>query len=176
MPRSDSASGTSAQRRPHPGLAAAVCVALWAAPAGAGTTTGGLSVTAAIAATCVINAASMAFGAYNPTANSTLDAIGSISVSCTNGTAYSIGLDKGAGTGASIATRVMMNGASTLQYQIFRDSGRSQNWGNTVGTDTVSGTGTGFAQTLTAYGRITSGQPSARPGSYSDTVTVTITY
>jgi spore coat protein U-like protein len=58
---------------------------------------------------------------------------------------------------------------------LYSDSGRTTNWGNTVGTDTVSGTGTGSAQSLTAYGRIPS-QPTPAPATYSDTIVVTLTY
>lgn len=155
---------------------AVACAFLCGSPARAGTSMGSFAVSAGISATCVINSASMAFGAYNPTVNANFDATGAVSVSCTNGTSYNIGLDKGLGTGATITNRVMMNGSNKLTYQIYSDSARTQNWGNTVGTNTVSGTGTGFSQSFTAYGRITAGQTSTPPGSYSDTVTVKITY
>ena len=49
------------------------------------------------------------------------------------------------------------------------------NWGNTVGTDTVSGTGNGNAQTLNVYGQIGS-QTTPQPGAYADTVNVTVTF
>jgi len=44
-----------------------------------------------------------------------------------------------------------------------------------VGTDTVAGTGTGALQSLTVYGQLPANQK-VLPGSYSDTITVTITY
>jgi spore coat protein U-like protein len=62
-----------------------------------------------------------------------------------------------------------------LNYELFRDSARTLNWGNTIGTDTVAGTGNGLAQTLTVYGRILGSQLVA-PGAYTDTVTATLTY
>jgi spore coat protein U-like protein len=49
------------------------------------------------------------------------------------------------------------------------------NWGNTVGTDTVAGTGNGSGQVYTVYGQI-SAQTTPAPGTYNDTITVTITY
>jgi spore coat protein U-like protein len=147
-----------------------------AQPGQAGTTTGPLTVQASISATCAVNSASMGFGTYNPTLNANFDTTGTISVSCTNATSYNIGLGTGTGTGATTTNRVMMSGSDTISYRIYSDLGRTQNWGNTVGTNTVAGTGTGFMQSFTAYGRITSGQTAARPGSYSDTVTVTVTY
>lgn len=57
----------------------------------------------------------------------------------------------------------------------FSNSGRTTNWGNTVGTDTVAGTGSGVAQTLTVYGQIPASQ-FVRSGSYTDTVVATVTY
>ena len=48
-------------------------------------------------------------------------------------------------------------------------------WGNTVGTDTQAATGTGAAQTYTIYGRIPP-QTTPAPATYSDTITVTVTY
>jgi spore coat protein U-like protein len=65
--------------------------------------------------------------------------------------------------------------SSLLHYKLFSDSGHTINWGNTVGTDTVSKTGSGAAQTLTVYGQVPAGQY-VTSGSYSDTITVTLTY
>jgi spore coat protein U-like protein len=62
-----------------------------------------------------------------------------------------------------------------LNYSLFSDSARAVNWGNTVGTDTVAGIGTGSAQTITVYGTIPSNQGN-RAGTYADTITVTVTY
>jgi spore coat protein U-like protein len=62
-----------------------------------------------------------------------------------------------------------------LGYKLFSNSGRATNWGNTVGTDTVTGTGTGNSQSLTVYGQVHAGQY-FKPGSYTDTITATITY
>jgi spore coat protein U-like protein len=45
----------------------------------------------------------------------------------------------------------------------------------TIGTDTVPLTGNGAAQVETVYGQIPAGQFVA-PGSYSDTITATVTY
>ena len=69
----------------------------------------------------------------------------------------------------------MTNGASTLQYKLFSDSGHTTNVGQTVGTDTIAGNGTGITQSVTIYGQILGGQLTT-PGVYTDTVTATITY
>ena len=39
-----------------------------------------------------------------------------------------------------------------LNYSLSSDPAHTINWGNTVGTDTVSGTGTGGLQIITVYG------------------------
>jgi spore coat protein U-like protein len=70
-----------------------------------------------------------------------------------------------------------MTGPSSalLGYKLFSNSGYTTNWGNTVGTDTVAGIGTGTAQSLSVYGQLPAGQ-FVRPGSYTDTVIATVTY
>jgi spore coat protein U-like protein len=62
-----------------------------------------------------------------------------------------------------------------LSYSLFSNSVHTTNWGNTVGTDTVAGTGTGSVQSLTVYGQVPAGQ-FTKPGSYADTITATVTY
>jgi Spore Coat Protein U domain len=72
-----------------------------------------------------------------------IDQTNTISVTCTNTTPYNIGLDKGL-NGSSVTTRQMKTGSAVINYSLFSDSGRTTNWGNTVGTDTVAATGNGF--------------------------------
>lgn len=47
------------------------------------------------------------------------------------------------GVGATVAVRKMTSGANTLDYYLYQDSGHTQVWGETSGTDTVSSTGNG---------------------------------
>ncbi|MBV9576747.1 MAG: spore coat U domain-containing protein, partial [Gammaproteobacteria bacterium] len=137
-------------------------------------------VTASISATCSISASTLGFGTYNPVLSANLDATTNVSVTCTSGSTYNVGLDAGTGTGATVANRLMTRtsgGTQTIAYSLYQDSGHSTVWGNTVGTDTVSGTGSGSAQSITVYGRIFStNSTSLPPASYSDTITATITY
>lgn len=65
--------------------------------------------------------------------------------------------------------------SATIGYALYRDSGRTQNWGETVGTDTVAGTGDGNVQAITVYGRVPA-QATPGVGTYTDSVTVTVTY
>ena len=66
-------------------------------------------------------------------------------------------------------------GAATLRYSMFRDSGRTLNWGNTVGTDTLAATGTGNAVQYTVYGQLPAAQVTTQ-GAYTDTIIATVTY
>ena len=69
----------------------------------------------------------------------------------------------------------MTSGGATINYSLYNNSGRTTNWGNTIGTDTVSSTGTGASQSFTVYGRVPA-QTTPAPATYSDTITVTVTY
>lgn len=154
-------------------LVAAASILGVSAPATAATAIGSMVVSATVLSSCIVAATPMAFGNY---ASSQVDSTASVVVTCSNGTAYNVGLDAGTGSGASVATRKMTgtSGAS-LDYMLYRDSARSAVWGSTVGTDTLAGTGSGAAQTISVYGRINASQyPGA--GVYADTVVVTVTY
>jgi spore coat protein U-like protein len=98
-----------------------------------------------------------------------------VQVQCTNTTPFNIGLNAGTATGATVTTRKMTSGSNTINYSLFRDAGMTSNWGQTVGTDTVSSTGTGAVQSFTVYGQVPA-QSTPAPGAYSDTITVTVTY
>jgi len=105
-----------------------------------------------------------------------IDAQSTIQVQCTNTTPYNVGFDQGI-NGASVTARRMKGGPSNelISYAIYSNAARTTNWGNTVGTDTMAGTGNGAAQTIQVYGRIPA-QTTPIPGSYTDTITVTVTY
>ncbi|MEZ5663368.1 MAG: spore coat U domain-containing protein [Burkholderiaceae bacterium] len=140
--------------------------------AGSATATNTLLVTATVSAACVVTTLPVAFGVYNPTLGTVLDGTGTVSVTCTNGTAYTVGLD--GGSQADVAARAMVNGADLLSYQLYSDALRASAWGDTVG-QLVSATGTGLPVSHTVYGRVAASQ-NVPAGSYSDTVNVTVTY
>ncbi|MGA2349106.1 MAG: spore coat protein U domain-containing protein [Terracidiphilus sp.] len=137
------------------------------------TDTTSFTVTVVILANCTVTASNLAFGTYT---GALINSTSTISVTCTDLAPYNVGLNAGTSTGATVTTRKMTGpGAALLNYKLFSDAGHSINWGNTVGTDTVTGTGTGAVQALTVYGQLPAGQTPAR-GAYSDTITVTVTY
>jgi spore coat protein U-like protein len=137
------------------------------------TATTSFNATATVPTTCTVAANNLNFGTVGLLSANT-DASTTLSPVCTNGAPYNVGLDKGL-NGSSVTTRQMKAGSALVNYSLFSNSGRTTNWGNTVGTDTVSGTGTGASQSLTVYGRIPS-QTTPSPGTYNDTIVVTLTY
>ncbi len=145
------------------------------APAQASTSTATIAVSASVLSSCGVTALPLAFGTYSPTQSTNSTATTTIAVTCTNGTPYNVGMNAGTGTGATVATHKMTSGSNTLNYTLYQDSGYSTVWGTTIGTNTETGTGTGLVQTITVYGSITALQ-SVPAGSYTDSVTVTLTY
>jgi len=139
------------------------------------TATTTLAVTAQVLSTCVVVAAPLAFGVYDPAANS--DSTSIITVTCTNGLPYQVGLDGGQSGPAATEARNMTGLVSgdSLPYALYRDSARSLNWGNTPGTDTVAATAALVPSLHTVYGRIESGKY-VSADNYSDLVNVTVTY
>lgn len=141
---------------------------------GGGTAALSVSVTATVTANCALDVTNINFGSIGAL-GSNVDATGLITVTCTNTTPYNIGLNAGTGTGATVAARKMTKGAQMVVYTLYKDAARSSVWGNTIGTNTLAGTGTGTGQSLTVYGRVAA-QSTPAAGTYSDTVVVTVTY
>src|SRR5262245_23046974 len=158
------------------GLGAAAGLATAGTVAHAATATSTFQVKITITAQCLAATTNdLDFGSTG-FLSSNVDAQSSISVQCTNTTPYDVGFDQGV-NGASVTARKLKGGPTNelISYAIYRDSSRSLNWGNTVGTDTVSATGNGSAQTIQVYGRVPP-QSTPTPGNYTDTITVTVTY
>ena len=159
------------QRAPSPGSYTDTIVASLHYPGN--TVQTAFQVTAHVAGTCTVAATDLLFGDYT---QAQLDGQSSISVGCTNLTPWNLGLNQGTSPGATVTTRKMTGpGGTSLSYRLDQDPARSVNWGNTVGTDTMPGTGTGSAQIVTVYGRI---PPSQTPvaGGYRDMITATLTF
>lgn len=129
---------------------------------------------------CVVSTTPLAFGVYDPTNQSHTNSIATITVSCSvAGAPYTISLDKGITTGGSIlGGRLMQSaGLETLTYNLYTENTYTTLWGDGVEGSTVAGTAT-LADTNynhTVYGQIPAAQDEI-PGSYSDTITITVTY
>jgi spore coat protein U-like protein len=153
----------------------AVGLAVTGSVAYAATTQSTFGVNVTIQAQCLINSAStMAFGTTG-VLSANVNQTSTIVVQCTDTTTYDIGLDAGGGTGATVTTRKLTGSGGTINYSLYTDTNRTTVWGNTLSSDTVAATGNGAAQSYTVYGRIPA-QTTPAPATYSDTITITVTY
>jgi spore coat protein U-like protein len=147
--------------------------------AGAATETTSFSVSATVAANCLVSADDIDFGSYDGTA--AIAANGAVKVRCSSGTPFTIGLSTG---GGSFTQRLLSSpGGHKLQYNLFTTSDLGTTWGDDSGsTDTVSDVGAGMSATKelskTVYGQLanSAANQDAPAGSYTDTITVTVTY
>jgi len=99
-------------------------------------------------------------------------------VTCTTSTPYNVGLDGGTVTGSTVTNRLLAgtstgNTNTTLSFQLYQNAAMTTIWGNTQATNTVGGTGTGSAQSLTVYGQVPT-QTAPKPDTYQTTVTATV--
>lgn len=142
--------------------------------AGSGSSGGAVSFTVSgtVAPKCVVSTAPVNFGSHSALI-SNIDAVGSVSVTCTPATNYAIRLDGGHAAAAPTA-RKMFKGSDIITYGLYRNPERDQPWGYTEGT-TAQGTGSGNAQPHPVYGRV-GPQSTPLPGTYTDTVVVIVDY
>jgi spore coat protein U-like protein len=140
---------------------------------------------------CTVSATNLDLGVQESTgAVITAAGQGSVTVNCSKKTAYSIGLLP-TNTGATATGAGVMNAtnlpvvyspanADTVKYQLYQNSALTTVWGNTAGTNTLAGTGTGAVQAaVSVYGKVTSTATellAVTPDNYVDTVTVSVVY
>jgi spore coat protein U-like protein len=138
---------------------------------------------------CSVSSVSLNFGVYDPALTTADDSVGSVTVTCrhlsggANRINYTVSFSNGL-NGTSATTRAMASGTKRLNYGVFRDPARSQVWGNGAGGTVVAagsmtvGPGNGNnTKTVvhSVYGRIPQLQDAA-PGTYADTLQVTLTF
>ncbi|HVY03664.1 MAG TPA: spore coat U domain-containing protein [Caulobacterales bacterium] len=157
--------------------AAILAFAFWALAAGPASACLGLG------CTCAVSAQDAAFGTYDPFSVAPADTAGQVSITCQAQVAvffsYDIKLSSGAG---AYAARRMASGAETLAYQLYTDPARTLVWGDGgAGTTFISNAYTLSISLLSrtddfpVYARAPALQ-NAKPGAYSDTITVTVTF
>ncbi|MBN2689476.1 MAG: spore coat protein U domain-containing protein [Gammaproteobacteria bacterium] len=129
-----------------------------------------------LAASCSVRTGNINFGTYDPFDPTHLDVNGRIQVRCTGSGYVDAQLRLNPGSSGSCATRTMQKPPDTLNYNIFIESTHSSIfcspggwywhiWGNAP-----------WQFNPTTYGRLFSLQTTASPGTYSDTITATLTY
>jgi spore coat protein U-like protein len=147
--------------------------------ASAATTTTNLNVSATVGAVCTVSTTTVNFGPLDPV-DVTL-ANGDVNVACATGVPYWIALDAGTNfVGGSRAVSIEGVGPDFVQYGLFKDFPTDTDWGdadfaNTFPGGSMADTGNGTAQSHTVYGVISPSE-SQPPGTYTDTVVVTVYY
>jgi|TARA_B110000037_G_scaffold169935_1_gene192605 spore coat protein U-like protein len=157
-------------------------------PAYATETAANLTVSAEITASCTMSTTDLSFGTYDAIiANATQDLTSSAEVStiCTLGANGVITMGGGSHSLYCISSkcyRRMANEGETsfLSYNIYTNE--SYSWGYvwsdnpSAANEIVQMMGAGVSQNTTVYGEIPKNQKYAAAGSYTDTVTITLTY
>jgi len=137
-------------------------------------TSAAFTVTAVYSPVCQITVATVDFGSSG-VITAAKNGSSTLTATCSATTPYTIGLDGGT-TGATNPTlRQMSKGAEHVTYGLYRDNARTLGWGNTSGTNTQGGTGSGLGQSYTVYGQVPA-QSTPSPGVYNDTIVATTTY
>jgi spore coat protein U-like protein len=130
-----------------------------------------LTVSATVDATCELEGGSLDFGTYT-SAGGVKEATGSFSYTCSPGASIALTLDGGSHLQDGNTRAMTGGGGGFLEYQLFTDPARTDEWEiSTVGLQ-VSET-TGGSTDVQVYGRIPANQQ-VSPGDYSDNVTITL--
>jgi spore coat protein U-like protein len=173
-------------------IAAAAVVALGAGAVGSAQAanppaTATFNVTMTITSACAITTAptNINLGSFAATTTALTTASGSTTfkVNCSNRTPFTVGLapssvNSGDSNGNGNMAGAITGNTDKVPYTLHQTSATGPAWGNTVGTNTVAGTGAGMAagnaKSFTAYAQATNAD--FAPDSYSDTVTVNVNY
>lgn len=140
------------------------------------TITGTLPITATVVngGNCTLGrVTNMIFPQYSPLNSQSDYATGSVTVTCTKGMPYDVGINKGLSSGATEENRLLTRrgGKQQLKYGLFQDANYKYNYGTNLGKNTLHQIATGFSRIITIYGKISINQP-VEPGTYADTVTI----
>lgn len=134
----------------------------------------------ALAVTCSVTANPIAFGNYNGVTKAQITTTSTFTVTCTGPGSFSYVISLSPGRSGTATARYLASGTNRLNYQVYKDAGYSQVFGNGAGgTYTFTGSatlGSGSASgSATLYSIIPAGQ-GPTPGSYSDTLTLQVSY
>ena len=129
---------------------------------------------------CTVYAPSLSFGPYDPLRGTPATTSGNVTVTCDVSPAPTVAIMVGpSGVSGGFAPRAMREaaGSDTLAYNFFADAGGAAVWGDGSGGTVVRSARVPKNQpwNATIYGRIPPGQD-VRPGSYADSLTITINF
>jgi spore coat protein U-like protein len=160
-------------------IAAGVLLAM-AGAAQAATKTSSFTVSATVASNCLISAANLDLGTFDGT-NDLDTATSNITVRCTTGLPFSVGLSEGLhGSFANRKLKIAGTDPDTLVYNLYTDSARTIIWNETTNRSGGIGAGmsSGSAVTVPVYGKLLASENDGlgKAGLYNDTIVATITY
>jgi spore coat protein U-like protein len=136
-----------------------------------------LLVPVAARAQCTVTATAVSFGTYLPFSGTPADSTGSVTVGCRLFGPYTVSLNAGLHASGSFSNRRMSSGPGFMSYQLYTNATRTTVWGDgTGGTSVVSAFCSRVCNTnYSVYGRIPARQV-VNPGTYTDTILVTVTF
>lgn len=138
-----------------------------------GTGTFGFNVTASVPRSCDFSTTpNLDFGSHPGPIAGTYDSSTTLSLQCRGGTPWTLSLDTGMSPDGDQRRMRLDTTDAYVRYDLYSDAARSAPLG--PGT-TLSGSGSGTADTRTVYGRVPTGQ-NVPAGIYSDKIIATITY
>lgn len=154
----------------------------------AGTIQGSLGITLTIGAGCEVGGGNSSgnvndfgtinFGTYSSLANiidataSGAGGVGTLTITCTDGTDYTVALDNGLHVTGGTQRRMASTAGVFINYNLYQDAARDTTWGS--GGNAL--TGTGAAVPLIVYGRVPATGLTPAADTYNDTVTMTVTW
>lgn len=161
-------------------ISAFTFIVLTSGTANALNATSTMAVGATMQGNCSVTTAPVNFGVYTSGQGTDATATGTVNVTCSNLTAYTIDIDSGLNYTATRRMKGAVNTTSFLSYNLYWDPGYGTIAGSTSGgTNSATpypGTiGTGALQPYTIYAKLPFGQVGPSD-TYNDTVNVTVTY
>lgn len=157
-------------------VAMALASVLLASPASAQTASATFDVSITVEADCTIAVDDLTF----PTVSDLTPAVAASTtgtVTCTGISPVSVSFDPGTGGASTFAARQMALGADTIDYNLYADAAHTEILGDgSTGTVTVDFTSTGGADGFDVFAETAPSQNPKPAGTYSSTITATVTF
>ena len=141
-----------------------------------------------MAGSCAVSSSGMAFGSYQPltfagkVTSANVTSVAAVSVVCTGivtGGSYSIALGPSTSVNSTNPRYLTnINGGANMVFNIYTEASYTTIWGDGTSGSLVSGSipSADSNQSHTVYGKIPAGQSTLKAGSFSDSLTITLTY
>jgi spore coat protein U-like protein len=157
-------------------FAVALTGTLLAGPASAQTASATFDVSITVEADCTITVDDLAFGTVTDLTPE-IEASTTGAVTCTGISPVSVSFDAGTGGASTFATRQMALGTDTVDYNLYADAAHTEILGDgSTGTVTIDFTSTGGDDAFDVFGQTAPAQNPKPAGTYTSTVTATVTF